>query len=64
MLRPCPGDETNYAASISANNVAQNSWNLDFFDGGTYIFDPNDNGTYDFYLKAFDANGILMPKQR
>lgn len=42
-----------YAILISSNNVAQNSWNMEFFnDNSQYIFNPNIDGTYDFYLKA------------
>tara|TARA_R110002073_G_scaffold242896_3_gene405054 strand:+ start:453 stop:1229 length:777 start_codon:yes stop_codon:yes gene_type:complete len=41
-----------YATLIAGNNVAQNSWKPHWFLGG---FDPTLNGTYDFYLEAFDG---------
>jgi hypothetical protein len=55
------GDATQYANAISTLNVAQNSWNYDFFDGapGTALenWDPNAAGTYIIRLTAFDAFG-------
>ena len=45
-----------YLALIDANNLAQNSWNLAFFDNPP-PFDPTIDGTYDFILSAFDASG-------
>ncbi len=45
-----------YAALIAANNVAQNSWNMEFFNNSPWdTFNPNQVGTYDFYLAAFDG---------
>lgn len=41
-----------YATLISGNNVAQNSWKAHWFLAG---FDPTVDGTYDFYLEAFDG---------
>jgi hypothetical protein len=44
----------NYAANIGTQNVAQNSWNMEFFNNGPFdTFDPNLDGTYDFVLTAF-----------
>lgn len=43
-----------YAALISANNLAQNSWKPSWFIPG---FDPTVDGTYDFFLTAFNADG-------
>jgi len=53
------GARTNaqYAALIGANNVAQNSWRLPFFQTlSTLTYDPNVAGTYDVYLKAFNGS--------
>ncbi len=43
-----------YAARIAINNVAQNSWKPHWFISG---FNPNQTGTYDFYLAAFHDDG-------
>lgn len=51
-------DGTEYGALISANNVAQNSWKPHWFIGG-FGFDPTLDGTYDFYLAAFDGSTEL-----
>ncbi|SNR39231.1 SprB repeat-containing protein, partial [Maribacter sedimenticola] len=54
-------DPASYAGLLAANNVAQNSWNLDFFNelaGKT--FDPTVDGTYEVYLKAFDGSGAKV----
>lgn len=53
-------DEASYAALIGNNNVAQNSWNMEFFDGGAFSFLNTDDGVYDFVLSAFNANGALL----
>jgi len=44
-----------YAALIAAYNVAQNSWNYEFFDDGAPLsfFDPTVDGVYDISLTAF-----------
>lgn len=47
-------DAAGYAANIAGNNVAQNSWKPHWFISS---FDPTVDGTYDFYLAAFDGNG-------
>jgi hypothetical protein len=51
------GDAAEYAALIGANNLAQNSWNMEFFDGGAFPFDANSAGIFDFYLTASDQFG-------
>jgi hypothetical protein len=52
-------DAANYVALIDNNNLAQNSWNMEFFDGGPFLFNANADGTYDFYLSASDESGQL-----
>lgn len=50
-------------ALAAANNVAQNSWNLDFFDNGALfagLFNPSADGNYSFYLRAFDGTGAQV----
>ena len=42
-----------YANLIDGNNVAQNSWKAHWVLSG---FDPTVDGTYDFYLEAFDGS--------
>ncbi|MGE0745144.1 MAG: PEP-CTERM sorting domain-containing protein [Rhodospirillales bacterium] len=54
-------DAVAYAALIASNNLAQNSWNMEFFnqapflDGNnmTPVFDPLAYGTYTIMLQAF-----------
>jgi len=47
-----------YANLIANNNVAQNSWRMDFFfPAFGPAFDPNVDATYDFELAAFDSSG-------
>lgn len=53
------GDATAYALLISNNNVAQNSWNMEFFDSPSFPFDGRVNGEYDFYLRAFNGGNLL-----
>ena len=50
-------DAAGYAALISSNNIAQNSWQAHWFFGPG--FDPTVDGTYDISLTAFDLNGGL-----
>jgi len=48
------GDGATYVNYLSLYNVAQNSWNYEFFNDGPFAgFDPNVPGVYDIYLKAF-----------
>ncbi len=54
------GTLANYAGLLAANNVAQNSWRMDFFDEAPFnTFNPTVDGTYDFVLSAFDNTGQL-----
>ena len=49
-------DATDYAALISQNNLAQNSWNMEFFDDAPlFPFDGRVSGIYDFQLRAFSS---------
>ena len=49
-----------YPASISQFNVAQNSWNMEFFDGPAgKTFDANVPGEYDIYLRILE-NGTSI----
>ncbi len=53
-------DAIAYANLIANNNVAQNSWNMEFFNDAPFnVFDPNENGVYDFVLTASDMSGVL-----
>jgi hypothetical protein len=50
------GTAPTYAAALAVNNVAQNSWNMEFFNDPPFdVFDPNDTGEYSFYLAAFSG---------
>lgn len=54
-------DATEYAALIAANNLAQNSWNMEFFNDGPFdIFDPEVPGIYTIALTAFDLQGLAL----
>ncbi|MCK5000284.1 MAG: PEP-CTERM sorting domain-containing protein, partial [Anaerohalosphaera sp.] len=48
-----------YATLIAGNNVAQNSWKAHWF---VIPFDPTVNGTYNFYLAAFDNAGAQVAR--
>ncbi|MGY5451724.1 PEP-CTERM sorting domain-containing protein [Agarivorans sp. MS3-6] len=52
-------DPTNYAANIASLHLAQNSWNMEFFDGGPYTFNALDAGIYDIVLTAYDGQTEL-----
>ena len=57
-----PGDG-DYGDLIDQNNVAQNSWNMEFFNEGIWnIFDPTVDGTYDFYLAVLDNQGLELAR--
>ncbi|HAN56887.1 MAG TPA: hypothetical protein DCQ77_12205 [Betaproteobacteria bacterium] len=45
---------SDYAAELANNNVAQNSWKASWFIPG---YDPTVDGTYNFFLAAFDSSG-------
>jgi hypothetical protein len=49
-----------YALSIGAYSLAQNSWNYDFFDDASHPFNPGSDGTYSIFLEAYDAAGQLI----
>jgi len=55
-------DNAGYSALLASNNLVQNSWNYDFFDGGAYPFDPNTNGNYSIFLEAIGANGRTLAR--
>jgi hypothetical protein len=58
-------DAADYEDLIAAENVAQNSWRYDFFNGmGTELqdFDPALDGTYAIYLLARDAEGAVVAR--
>lgn len=46
-------DAASYASLIGGNNLAQNSWKPSWF---LSAFDPNVDGTYNFFLAVYDAN--------
>ena len=48
-------DAAAYALLIANNNVAQNSWKAHWF---LTSFDPTVDGTYSFYLKAYDGTTL------
>lgn len=49
-------DQANYLALIAGNQVAQNSWNMQFFDNApTFPFDGAVDGQYTFVLTAFSG---------
>ncbi|MTI42736.1 DUF4214 domain-containing protein, partial [Roseibium hamelinense] len=57
-------DETEYAGNIASLNVAQNSWNYEFFNGADGLeqlenFDPTDAGIYTIQLSAFDGDELV-----
>ena len=53
-----------YKGLIDNNNLAQNSWNMEFFDDAPngFAFDARIDGQYDFYLAAFDDNGTQLAR--
>ena len=53
------GTSANYAGLIANNNVAQNSWNMEFFDSALFPFLNSAGGIYTFELAAFDGNTEL-----
>ena len=48
-------DATQYASLISTDNVAQNSWNMEFFDSPSFPFNGAITGQYEIYLAAFSG---------
>jgi hypothetical protein len=59
-------DSPTYEMFLTENNVAQNSWNYEFFNNlGTSLetFDPKEDGNYVIYLAAKDPNnGRVLAK--
>ena len=53
-------DAATYASLIANNNLAQNSWQLNFFDSALFPFDPTVAGTYDFLLSASVPGGTAI----
>jgi hypothetical protein len=53
-------DPGSYASLIAGNNVAQNSWKAHWI---VAPFDPTVDGTYDFYLEAFDGMTSVSKSQ-
>ncbi|QDU72882.1 PEP-CTERM sorting domain-containing protein [Mucisphaera calidilacus] len=55
-------DTANYATLLSSNNVAQNSWNYEFFNHLPPLdgFNPNTPGLYTISLTAFDGTAELV----
>ncbi len=50
------GDGPTYVGYLAAYNVAQNSWNYEFFNDAPWdAFDPAVPGIYTIYLKAFQG---------
>jgi hypothetical protein len=48
-------DALQYSNLIASNNVAQNSWSMEYFNNAPFdSFDPTVDGTYDFRLTAFE----------
>lgn len=56
-------DAATYAALLAGNNLAQNSWNYDFFDSVLFPFDPTIDGTYTVFLQASSGGGLLARSQ-
>ena len=51
-----------YNSLKASNNLVQNSWNFDFFEGGVFPFDPNAQGTYSIFLEVIGANGTVIAR--
>lgn len=52
------GDPSSYLGLLAANNLAQNSWNVEFFNDPPYdTFDPNAQGRYTVFLAAYNVLG-------
>lgn len=58
------GDSTEYSTLIAGNNVAQNSWNMEFFSTvAPQTFSGAARGIYTFTLTAFDGGTQGRPDQ-
>lgn len=53
------GDIATYVSLLSQNNVAQNSWKAHWY---VPMFDPTVDGTYNFYLAAFNTAGMELAR--
>lgn len=55
---------SDYQDLINNNNLAQNSWNMEFFDDALngFAFDARLDGQYDFYLAALDIDGTELAR--
>lgn len=53
-----------YEQLINENNLAQNSWNMEFFDDKDdgFAFDARKDGQYEFYLAAFDDSNTELAR--
>ncbi len=58
------GDAAGYLTLLENNNVAQNSWNYEFFDNGSPFsgFDPTVDGNYIIYLLARNLDGDIVAR--
>ena len=56
------GDQPVYAGLIAANNLAQNSWNMEFFNDFAPFdtFAPDVPGVYTIQLSAYSQNETLL----
>jgi hypothetical protein len=55
------GDPVAYASALGTLNVAQNSWNYEFFNDAPFdSFDPADNAVYEIFLRAYDGSGAMV----
>jgi hypothetical protein len=48
-----------YTALLASSNLVQNSWNYDFFDGGSFAFDPTANGNYSIFLEVLSGSTVV-----
>lgn len=51
-----------YNAMESSASLVQNSWNLAFFTGPGYSFDPALDGNYSIFLEALGLNGAVLAR--
>ena len=56
----CPAGSATYTTLLATSNLAQQSWNYDFFDSALFTFDPTVDGTYTIRLQAFGAQGASL----
>ena len=58
LTKSVAGDRSTYLDLIADNNVAQNSWNMEFFFDDSQ-FNGNDVGSYTIQLEAFAAGASV-----